>query len=348
MSNYMTAKPDIIFNLNSPRLDLAYLAALGQKLSSAGNKQEPPVRAKTGAVDNSVSPTPPALTAHGIVNINQAVYDNYQVDDFTLTYNYQGGLLTISDLKGVVAEGTFAAEAKVKPFLAQPDFQGSFSFADLQVAALMAMAVPALQDKLSGAGHGQFKFSGRGSDPDTLKQNISLVGEYGLQKAGLDNIPLTRSLSQLLGLPELENLKAHDMAGNLRLKDGQVNLNSSWSSDHLSGKAVGEIGLDGGLDLPVHLVLGRSLSAKLAKRYPWVKETFNDKEEAEVDLNLAGTLSKPRLQLDKKQVQEQLQKKLGDKILEKLDKKLADKDGESGNKSGKIRPEDILRQFLKK
>jgi len=85
----------------------------------------------------------------------------------------------------------------------------------------------------------------------------------------------------------------------------------------------------------------------LIRRYPWFKETLNDKEEAVVGLHLAGTLSKPRLRLDKKKVQEQLQKKLEKKILEKLGEKLAEKEAEPGNKNdAAVKPEELLRQFL--
>ena len=344
VNDYLAAKPAIILNLDSPRLDLAYLAALGQKLSASVEKQTP---ANAGEVVNSAPPSPPPLTVRGAVKVKQAVYENYKVENFTLSYLYQDALLTISDLKGDLADGSIAAAATIKPFLSQPDFQGNFSFDDLQMAALIAMAKPALKDNLSGAGYGQFKFSGRGADAPALQKSLSLVGEYGLRQGGLNNLPLTRSLSQLLGLPELENLKIVDLVGNLRLKDGQINLNNSWNGDQLSGRAIGEIGLDGGLNLPLYLVLSRQLSEKMVQRYSWVKESFNDKDEAAIGLQLAGTLSKPRLRLDEKKLQKQLQKKLEKKILEKLSEKLDGKEGESGNESGEAKPEDLLRQLLK-
>ncbi len=356
VSDYLAAKPAIILNLDAPRLDLAYLAALGQKLSapdSAGGKQmltNSGVSVKPSQTSTPASgpPSPPPLTAHGVVKIKQAVYENYKVDNFALNYQYQDALLTISDLKGDVADGSIVATATIKPFLLQPEFQGDFSFVDLQMAALMAMVDPALQDNLSGAGHGQFKFSGRGAEAAALKKSLSLEGVYGLRQGGLDNLPLTRSLAQILGLPGLENLKIADLDGNLRLNDGQVDLNSSWNGEQFSGRADGKIGLDGGLDLPLQLVLSRQLSAEMVQRYPWLKETFNENDEAAVGFSLAGTLAKPRLRLDEKKVQKQVQKKLEKKLFEKLEEKLAEKDGESGDKSGGTKPKDLLRRFLKK
>ncbi|MEA1921365.1 MAG: AsmA-like C-terminal region-containing protein [Pseudomonadota bacterium] len=351
VSDYLAAKPAIILNLDSPRLDLAYLAALAQQFSASGGSGEKSAQAeaKPGKVVKTASapPSPPSLTASGEVDIKQAVYEKFQVENFILQYYYEDALLRIKTLQGELADGSFAATAEVQPFLSQPDFQGDFSFADIEMSALMEMAAPAVKDNLSGAGYGQFKFSGRGATSEVIQKNLSVEGEYGLRRGGLDNLPLTKSLAQLLGSPELENLKIADLTGNLRLKDGQVNLNNSWSGDHLSGRAVGGIGLDGTLDLPLHLVLNRKLSAKMAQRYPWVKESFNDDAEAVVDLGLAGTLSKPKLRLDKKKVQKQLQKKLEKKILEKLAEELADKEGESSDKGGSVKPEDLLRQFLK-
>ena len=349
VNDYLAAKPAITLNFDSPRLDLAYLAALGRQFSdsSSSGRSQAPAKPEEAVKSASTPPSPPPVTARGAVKIKQAVYENYKIENFSLRYHYQDALLSVSDLQGEVAEGSFTAAATIKPFLSQPDFQGNFSFADLQMSVLMVMAAPAFKDNLSGTGYGQFKFSGRGAEAAELQKSLSLEGEYGLRQAGLNNLPLTRSLSQLLGVPELKNLKIANLAGNLQLKDGQVNLNNSWHGDQISGRAVGKIGLDGGLDLPLHLVLNSQLSAKMAQRYPWVKETFNDKEEAAVGLRLAGTLSKPRLRLDEKKVQEQLQKKLEKKILEKLEEKLAGKEGESGNGSGAARPEDLLRQFLK-
>ena len=234
-----------------------------------------------------------------------------------------------------------------KPFLAKPEFQGNFSFFDLQMSALMAMAVPKFKDNLSGVGYGQFKFSGRGAEVKALKKNLTIEGAYGLRRGALNNLPLTRSFSQLLGLSELGNIKISDLAGNLRLKKGEVNLDGSWNGDQFGGHTSGEIGLDGRLDLPLQLVFSQPLSAKMAQRYPWVKDTFNDQEESVVGLHLSGTMSKPRLKMDEKKVKKQLQKQLEKKILEKLSEKLADKEGEPGYDSGASRPEDLLRQLLK-
>jgi AsmA protein len=268
------------------------------------------------------------------------------LDDLFLSYSYEKAVLTLSDLRGQLADGRFSGTAVIKPFVVQPEFKGSFSLSELDISSLTAMAAPQIGDNLYGTGTGKFKFSGRGADADTVKQTLSLDGKYSLHQAGMRKLQLTRALSQLLGLKQLEEVKMDEFAGNLRVSRGEVKLNSSWHGDYLSGSAIGDIGLDGGLDLPVNLILSKDLSAGLAQRYAWMKETFNEKSEAVVDIYLKGTLSQPELRLNRSKVNQRLQKKLEKKILQKLEKRLADDDRKTDGKTDSAK--DLLRQLLQR
>jgi len=276
------------------------------------------------------------------------LYENYRVDDFFLRYNFDGVNLVLSELAGKLADGLFAGAAVIKPLLKQPEFKGNFSLSELNLASLMQMAAPELKDRLYGTGAGEFKFSGRSGPGKTLQRSLSLDGKYSLRSAGMRKLPLTVALSQILAMPQLEDIKVDEFAGNVRIKKGQLKIDSSWHGDQLSGSAIGDIGLDGGLKLPVDLILSQNLSAKLAQRYSWVKETFNDKGEAEVAIYLDGTLSQPKLRLDNTKATQRLQKKLEDKLLQKLDEKLNDGESESTGNSETAKPEDLLRNFLQK
>jgi len=351
LSDYLAAVPELVLNIDSQRLDLAYLAGLGQQLSASGPSAKKPVSAKAGKSGSAAKAAPsasPQLKARGKIDIKEARYENYRVDDFFLLYNFDGANLALSELAGKLADGSFAGAAEVKPLLKQPEFKGNFSLSDLNLATFMGMAAPALKDQMYGTGAGEFKFSGRSGPGKTLQRSLSLNGKYSLRQAGMCKLPLTMALSQVLAMPQLEELKVDEFAGNLRIKKGQLKLDSHWHGDQLSGSAIGDIGLDGGLKLPVDLILSQKLSVKLAQRYSWVKETFNDKGEAEVSIFLAGTLSQPQLRLDSTKVTQRLQKKLEDKLLQKLGERLNDGESESTGKSGTEKPEDLLRNFLQK
>ncbi len=350
LSNYLARVPDLVLDIKAQRLDLAYLAGLGQQLSTSGTGVKKPVSGKTGASDKTAKTTAAAapLTARGKISIEQALYENYQVDNFFLHYDFDGTNLVLSELAGKFADGVFAGAALIKPLLKQPEFKGNFSLSDLDLGSFMKMAAPELKDRLDGIGAGEFKFSGRSGPGKTLQQSLSLDGKYSLRQAGMRKLPLTVALAQILVMPQLEDLQVDEFAGNLIIKQGRLKLNSNWHGEQLSGSAIGDIGLDGGLELPVNLVLSQNLSAKLAQRYAWVKETFNDKGGAEVSIYLDGNLSQPELRLDKSKVTQRLQKKLEDKLLQKLDERLRDDESESGEKSKSAPPEDLLRNFLGK
>ncbi len=347
VSGYLAAEPVIVLDLTAARLDLAYLAGLGQQFAPPASPVENVADKPGKTVKPAPKPqTPPLLVASGKIDIKEARYENYRVNNLFLNYSYEKAVLTLSDLRGLLADGRLTGAAVIKPFMLQPEFKGSFSLSELDISSLTAMAAPRIGDNLYGIGSGEFKFSGRGADADTVKQTLSLDGKYSLHQAGMRKLPLTRALSQLLGLKQLEEVKMDEFAGNLRVSRGEVKLNSSWHGDYLSGSAIGDIGLDGDLDLPVNLILSKDLSACLAQRYAWMKETFNEKGEAVLDIYLKGTLSQPKLRLNRSKVSQRLQKKLEKKILQKLEKRLADDDHKANGKTDSAK--DLLRQLLQK
>lgn len=353
LNDYLAAVPELVLDIDAQRLDLAYLAGLGQQLSVSSPATEKPGSGKTGQSGKTVKPaaghsSAPQLKARGKIDIKEASYENYRVDDFFLRYNFDGVSLVLSDLSGKLADGLFSGAAVVKPLLQQPKFEGNFSLSDMNLVSLLAMANLEFKDRLYGIGAGEFKFSGRSGPGKTLQKSLSLDGKYSLRQAGMRKLPLTTALSQMLTMPQLEELQVDAFAGNIRIKNGQLKLNSSWHGDQLSGSAIGDIGLDGELKLPVDLVLSKNLSAKLVQRYNWMKETLNDKGEAEVSIYLDGTVSQPELRLNKSKVTQRLQKKLEGKLLQKLREKLNDDDSESSGKNDTVKPEDLLRNFLQK
>jgi len=320
LTQYLSKLPELVLNVDSPRLDLAYLAGLGEKLSATGKPAAATPKSAKKASGEKKSATP-ALIASGHVKIKEAVYETWRIDDFALKYDYRNALLRISDLGGRLAGGSFAGAVALKSFPAKVDFDGDFNFSGLRLEGLLGMAAPQLKSPPSGLLRGEFKFSGHGRQPEVLKRNLTVVGKYGIEDLKVRN-SLSRELARQLQLEALNNLEIAKLDGNLRLIDGELNLDSKWHGRQLRGTAVGKIGLDGRLDLPLTLVLNRDLSRSLARRYAWVKETFNDKEEATVSFRLAGTLSSPAVRLDRGQLQKQLQKSLEKRVEKELFKRL--------------------------
>ena len=349
LSQYLSKLPELVLNVDSPRLDLAYLAGLGEKLSATGKPAAatPTAAKKTPGVKPGAAP---ALIASGHVKIREAVYEAWRVDDFAFKYDYRNALLRITDLGGRLAGGGFAGAVALKSFPAKVDFDGEFNFSGLRLEGLLAMAAPRLQSPPSGLLRGEFKFSGHGRQPEVLKRNLTVVGKYGIEDLKVRNA-LSRELARRLQLEALNDLEIAVLEGDFRLIDGAINLNNKWHGRQLQGEAVGKVGLDGRLDLPLTLVLNRDLSGSLARRYAWVKETFNDKEEATVTFRLAGTLLSPAVSLDRGQLQKQLRKSLEKRVEKELFKRLdrsAGEKGDAGSAGGDSDTKQLLHQLLGK
>ncbi|HDS15148.1 MAG TPA: hypothetical protein ENN66_00680 [Proteobacteria bacterium] len=323
LSNYLGSRPELVLDLAAGRLDLAYLFGLVQPPAEAGGLPKPEPR----AVDEEKAEplAEPPLTVRGRLAVAELVYENYRMRELSGRYQLANGVFELADFKGKPAEGLFSADLVVRPFQLEPEFDGNLSFSELQIKSLSTMMAPALAEKVGGAAFGRFSFSGRGFDATALKRHLSLEGNYGLQDGYLRDLPLTASLAQLLGAPEFESLKIDDLDGNLRLRDGRLEINGSWRGEQLGGRLEGRVGLDGSLDLPLSLVVNPVLSERMTQRYPWVRQTFNERGEAVVSLRLGGELSHPRLSLDEKAAQKQLRRKLEKQLVDTLKEKFSKK-----------------------
>ncbi len=321
LSDYLSKLPSLVLNLDSPRLDLAYLAGLAEQLGGA-EKDRTAGRPAAGKSDSRKSSSPPAMVAGGQVRIGEAVYENWQVNNFALHYDYRNQKLKISGLEGEIAGGHFSGNSEFDSFPAELDFSGNFSFADLGAAALLKMAAPDSPRQLDGRLHGAFKFGGRGKTPAALKKTLTLVGDYGLEEVELKSTPLARELAVTLGLPELNDLAIDRLDGDLKLIKGLLHLNNRWSGRLLKGRAVGTVGLDGRLDLPVSLVFNRDLSSRLVHKYAWLEGSLNEQGEATLNLYLNGSIEQPNIRLDRGKLPQQLGKTVQKKVEQQLLKRL--------------------------
>lgn len=347
LRDFLSSLPRLRLDLEADKLDLALLAGLGAKLSPPAAPAAAPAKTSPPA-PTSAPPAPPALEAAGHLRIGEAVYSPYRVKDLEAVWEFKHETLRLTELAGIFAGGRLAGQAELNPFRQKPRYSGEFEFDGLGFADLSAMAAPALEKNLSGQAYGNFSFRGQGFDEAGIKQNLSLNGVYGCRQAALKDLPLTRALAAILGLPSLNNLALADLEGNLRLTKGLIDVNSSWQGSQIKGQATGKIGLDGGLDLPLKLVLSPELSRQLAGRYPWLESTYNERGEAALGLALKGSLSAPRFKLDEKDAGRRLQKTLEKKLLEKLEEKQSGRSdaGTGSREQKKPDAKELLKRFI--
>ncbi len=325
VNDYFTG-PTIIANLSSPSLHLDYLAGLTGTAAEprpAGNgKKAAPAAGNRAAGQSPLAGLPPKLVVKGRISCDQASYRDLKIADFQADYLYRNRVLTVNGLKGRLAEGIFTGQATLNLQKAEPAYQGNFSLAGVQVPALLAMTAPAAAGMISGTLASNWTFNGRGTDSEAIKRQLSADGTYTIKDGQLRDVPATTMIATLLDLPSLEKIAFSTIDGNFHLRRGRIQLNSKMNAEQLTARTTGSIGLDGSLQLPVNLTLGKDLSQRLMRRYPWMKELSDQKGRTTIDLQVKGTLSRPQASLNQKTTEKQVEKVIQQKLFEKLNRSL--------------------------
>jgi hypothetical protein len=154
---------------------------------------------------------------------------------------------------------------------------------------------------LSGSLSGSSTWRGQGSGSE-LRQQLSAQGQGTALNGRLRGAPLLHGLSQLLGLPGLENLNYRDLGFTFSVEAGRVQLpRLQLRAADADLSLLGSVGLDGTLDLGLNVLLSQELS----KRYVQgrigsaVGSLFADPDKRiMLDFRVGGTYRAPRLQPD--------------------------------------------------
>lgn len=336
------ASPKIRLDLTSEALDLDHLMALAAGIPAA-EKAARQEEAGGAAAGNSL---PPNLNAHGKIQVAKAVYKNLNVTDFLLNYTLQDGIFTIPSLTANAAGGQIQGE-QIALDLNRPDmgYAGALTISGLQIEQVAMAFAPKTPDIIGGKLDTSLKFSGHGTVWQEIQKVLTVDGTYTMREAWLRDTEMTRTVSSLVGLQELNNLSFQNIDGTVHLANGMVRLASNLSGEQLDLQTQGDIGLDGSLNLPLTIKLSSLLSEKLRQRVALAKYLADESGKTVVKLTVTGTIKQPRPVLDPVVIQEQTEKVLKDKVYREIDRVLQKK-GEDPQKPDPAR--ELLRGLFGK
>jgi AsmA protein len=263
------------------------------------------------------------ITADGEARIAQTVYRGLAIRNFSLRYRLLDNLLTVENLTGQVAGGSFQKTATCDLGKKGLAYQGQLDLKNIPADSLMKTFAP----KAAGTVFGNFSmradFSGKGTLPEAIRRNLSGQGEFSIADGRLTALPLMQGLADFVRLEELRDFSFQRAAGNYRLQKGKVSLHGDVSGRDVTMAPTGTIGLDGQLDLKLGTRLSPGLTAKLDRKGE-ISQFFTDSEGwGELPLLVAGSLDEPRFAFDpaavKARAKDHLQRKLEEKVFKKLD-----------------------------
>jgi len=343
IKNY-TNTPETRLDLSSKKLDLDHLVALLAGIPTTAHKLEKDSQGKNQPRSASDKKEPGSLLVSGDISVSQAIYRKLSIEDLQLNYAFKNGLFSISKMTAIAAGGKITAR-KIAVDLDKPTlaFQGETEIEGLDLNALGKALKPEGKEIFGGRLAGKFTLKGAGSEWEKIKQTLAGTGNYRISKGWFKNSGITASIADLLGLPELKDLKFDQAFGNITVENGIANLSCQIESPDLAATTQGSISLAGDLDLPIAISLSPSLSDRIQQRLSIARLLANEQGETVLRLKLKGTVDHPRPALDEKAARIQAEQLIQEKILKRLKKHESGSGETQEQKQEPTSPREILK-----
>ncbi|MDD2335636.1 MAG: AsmA family protein [Geobacteraceae bacterium] len=287
--------------------------------ASAKKPQAPSAPAVAGKGSAEPGPLKLPLSMSGAVNAKSVTVKGLVLSGLSLRYRLADNVLTVEDLKGGVAGGSFLDAATINLGTRGFSYTNKLSLQGVQVEKLVAAFAPKAAGSISGVLQAKADLSGSGVTPVAMKRNLIGKGSFDLKNGKLTGSGFMSELAGFLGSADLRVVRFSSFAGTYRIKDGQVNLDSALDGSDIRMKPQGRIGLDKSLDLDIDTLIAPRIAGKLATGTVGSFVT-NDHGWSELPLKATGTVGSPHFSLSSKKLGRRIGEKIGENLLKKLDK----------------------------
>jgi AsmA protein len=352
-ANNLMGKKIVINNtIRSDKLNIdKILSALEVK------DQEPgPPADKTPDTHEEPGPFDFPLQAKGDVKVADAIFQGLPVTDFNLQYLLKDNVLTINRIYGNVAGGTISGSAEARLNRKPIAYNADISVKETRAENILNNLFPAAANSVFGTLFLNANIKGEGTSWDVIKQKLTSHADVNVIDGRLTGTGFAGGLAGFLNSGSLEVLEFESLKGNLKLEDGKIKLNSQFTGERVRMAPVGDIGLDGSLDLSLSLRLAPQIASQIKMGELYSQFAQSQDGWTIVPLKVAGAVNSPSFNLDTSTVSEQLKEKgkeefkkqLQEKVLDRLTPKSSEKTAEEADKQEKAAPDKKLEDTLRK
>jgi AsmA protein len=308
--------PDVRLDLRAERLVFDQEAATAATPKQKASTKPPP------------QPTVPSLNLRGTVAIAEGRIKQMQFQKMAADLSLINGLLK-STQTFTMYGGTFQGLVQVNLAQAEPDYTLKVKLANVNVGNL-ANELTSVKNVLFGVLSTNFEFSGRGFTWPTISKTLT-----GTAKAQITDLKLTtlnlmpklalglQGVSRLAGFPipaGLSNRSFNTLQGSFRIARGKLRTEDlTLRGKQVEVRAKGLLGLDQSLNFEGTVFLLGSLAAAFGKRAAFLQD-----KQGRVQLPFAvhGTVTKPRIALNKTYLTRLMKRSLARKVEEKASQEL--------------------------
>jgi len=334
--------PSVDLRVTGKRFDLDRALPAPKEAGKEEGKVQPAAKAPA----EEIGPLNVPLQLLGEVLIDEVVTKGLTLKPVQLKLVLRDNVLRIDSFHTGIDDGKLQMTAQADLRQNGLKYSGSTQITTLQVNPLVKAFKPSLGESLFGVVDGRIDFNGRGTLPETVKQQLSATGNLQLQDGRLTSMPVLDSTAKLLGVESLREVSLEKGQVDFVLKDGKVQIDSVAGGAKLRLTTKGTVDLDGKLDLVADAGLGPELSQQL-DRSGALSRALSDKQGwTAVPLLITGSADKPKVALDSKALAKQATGKALDRLSESLQKKLAPKSDEKEASPEKQAVDSVLKGLL--
>jgi AsmA protein len=318
-ASHLFAKPIIVkADISSKRFLLEPLLAGSAGAAVASDQITGEVKGKASAAQ--VGPFDIPLHATGTITVAEALWKGLAINNFLAQYELKDNVLILSRMDGQVAGGSFSNSGRVDLGKSGLAYSAQLGLKAIQAEPLLTAFAPKAAGSLLGAVDLTFDLAGRGTVWQELSRNLSGDGKMLIADGRLVSPGLVGGLSEILQLPELNDIPFDNFSGQFKVVEGKVKLESQMLSKTLKIFPKGTVGLDGSLNVGLDTRLSPELSAKLDKKGGISSYLADQDGWTQLPLLLKGSFTSPSFGLDPKGVREQASKALSNELGRQINK----------------------------
>ncbi len=299
----------------SDEFQLDPLLGAGGAAGAAADKKGAP---KNAAAD--LGPFDIPVKASGSIKIGKTLYKGLAIDNFIARYALQDNILTISQMDGNIAGGSFANTARVDLGTKGLAYSADLGVKTIQADPLLTAFIPKAAGALLGAMNLDLSIKGSGTQWETMSKKLSGQGDMLVADGRVVSPGLVKGFASFLQLSNVDEILFENFQGKIKIADGKLQIDSSILSNEIKLFPKGTIGLDGSLNLSLDTRLSPQVAGRLDSGGKVSKYLTDDDGWSQVPLLVSGNYASPSFGLDPKGVQKQATKALGKELGRQIDK----------------------------
>lgn len=264
----------------------------------------------------------PDIDAKGKFDFDSGVYSLVAFEDATGEFDLTDYVLQVENVSARVYDGDVTGSAVVDiENIYDPEFQIDFKSEDIKVNRFLSRFT-SFEDRLYGDIDLYGSFSGRGSEPEQIRESLSANGSYRLDEGKLVNFELIKKLAEPAGFKTFDEEQIRDFVGTYRVDSSRVYMDDlTFTTSHGDWRVAGSVGINGSLDYDIAIELSDKARNDLGALGELGSFLQGGSKSLTLNFHLGGTYGSPSVSLNTAPIEESVDKRLedeGKKLIDKL------------------------------